>query len=115
MKRKLSIYLPKPDTLIDRLLAPGSGIVGEAHSAGVLLHYEGNIFDAVNLRRYEDRLKQAAGRLVARYPTRAMLVLPASEVAETMLVVGEYDAENWEACIEPEFAPMVAAYTKEKA
>ena len=114
MTRRLTIYIPKPGELIDKLLAQGSGIVGEPHAVGVLLHYEGNLYKASNLVRYEDRLKHAAGRLVARYPTRAMLVLPEREVAETLLAVGGYDSDAWEAHIDPAFAAQVAAYSQEE-
>jgi hypothetical protein len=44
-----------------------------------------------------------------------MLVLPEREVAETLLAVGEYDADAWEAHIDPAFAAQVAAYSQEEA
>lgn len=83
------IYIPAPDS--DRLrIDPGSGIVGTSALSEdqILLYFEGNRYDVENLRRYEQRIKQAAGRLFQRYPTIARMNLPADEVARNLVVVG---------------------------
>lgn len=114
MSRTLTIYIPKPGSAIERQLAPGSGIVGEPHPSGVLLHYEGNLYGAANLQRYEERLKHAAGRLVGRYPTVAMMLLPAAEAADALVAVGEYDAQTWTAHFDAVQRQAIRRYSGEE-
>ena len=73
---------------------PGSGIVGTIEPAIVgndpdvlVVDYEGNRYNAVNIITYADRVAHAAGRHVTKYPTAARAwVSPGS-----MIQVGEFD------------------------
>lgn len=82
------IYVPRPDN--DFGIAPGSGIVGsveQASSDRTLVYYEGNLYGAENMHRFEERVYHAAGREVARYPTIAKMALP----NEGLIEVGRFD------------------------
>lgn len=90
----LAIYVPRKGSHIEKTLAPGSGIVADADAARdgrVLCYYEGNLHGVKDMEAYAGKLKQAAGRLVQRYPTSAMA---AYEVAD-LVRVGTYDARRW--------------------
>jgi hypothetical protein len=76
-------------------IAPGSGIVAfrvEEAPTKLVLYYEGNIYDAVNLRAFQQRVHQSYGRMTARYGTIAQSMLP----AEWFTVVGAYSPEKLE-------------------
>lgn len=80
MNEVLTIYVPKGESPWAMRIARGSGIVGkiDERTGRLLIHYEGNIYGAENLRTYGDRVHQAAGRLRVNYPTVATaLVDPA--------------------------------------
>lgn len=89
-----TIYIPNPVLGVRyRHIAPGSGIVGVAtEHGGAVLHFEGNLYGAENLMTYEERVRQAAGRLFQRYPTVARLYLAYPELGE-FLAVGAIDQE----------------------
>lgn len=76
---KLNVYVPAPG--IDRLLhlADKSGIVGLPAGPGledrVRIYYEGNLYHASNLEAWAERVNSAAGRMAAKYPTTATLVV----------------------------------------
>ncbi len=53
----------------------------------VAVHFEGNRYGAVNLRRFADRVAQAAARLRFEYPTVAKGIVP----REWLVEVGRYD------------------------
>lgn len=114
MNQKLKIYIPVAGSMIDKVIERGSGIVGVDRADGsLLLHFEGNLFGAANLKRHDERLRHAAGRLVSRYPTRAMMVLSKDEVATHLIEVGEYDADSWRAQLWPDKLAEVRDYTGE--
>lgn len=99
--KMLLVLWPKPGTRAAGVIDPGSGVVTDPTFdrlpdlvseddpfAGVtaafdgrikpylLVYYEGNRYDAENLRLYEQRVLCAAGRCVERYPTMARGVFP---------------------------------------
>jgi hypothetical protein len=79
----LDLYAPAPGARSLRHVRPGSAIVGRPRPddpSRVRVSYEGNLYDAENLRTYEDRVRCAAGRLVAGYPTVATAVVPAGDL-----------------------------------
>ena len=91
----LMIYVPLPETTPDRLIRAGSGIVGQVTEPGAthqLIFYEGNLYDAENLRTYAERLAAAAGRALINAETRARLIVPTAEV----LAIGVYSTDRWE-------------------
>ena len=64
--------MPKPQCKLRP--TDGSGIVGspsEDRSGLVRIDFEGNLYGALNLASYRDRLFHAAGRHVTGYPTVA--------------------------------------------
>lgn len=71
-----TLYVPALGSSLSRTLARGSAIVSDANEAPrdglVVIYFEGNIFGAVNLVEYPDRVLNAAGRLRENYPTSAM-------------------------------------------
>lgn len=60
----------------------GSGMVARRVPGSDLLdvYFEGNLYGAVNLERFEDRVLVAADRLVTRYPTTAMMSIALTDV-----------------------------------
>lgn len=61
-----------PTGALARTIAPGSGVVARKKSDDTYqLHYEGNLYDAINLKRFADRVWCAYSRQLANYPTIA--------------------------------------------
>jgi hypothetical protein len=90
----LMILRPKLGTRAAQLIDPGSGVVTDLLDAAVpsvLVYYEGNRYGAVNLQTLEDRVRSAAGRCVARYPTVARALLPRTDFD----VIGTVDPADW--------------------
>ena len=70
--RKLWILVPKSGSYVRPI--DGSGIVGSSsEDSGDLIRvdFEGNLFGALNLTSFWERIFHAAGRHVTRYPTVA--------------------------------------------
>jgi hypothetical protein len=83
----LQVLVPKPGSAASHFIARGSGIVAIAGtSPTVTVDYEGNIYNAENLRDYTQRVQHAADRLLTRYPTTARGPFP----RHTFDVVGTY-------------------------
>lgn len=74
-------------------IAPGSAIVaGPVNEDGLRrVYYEGNLYNAVNLQNFEDKLLVAAGRYESRYPTIAFDMVPDDVFASSFKKVGIYD------------------------
>jgi hypothetical protein len=106
--KTLIVYVPRPGTGMDRI-APKSGIVGSpfhrtpqgrasptqeewllGSEGKIRIHYEGNIYGAVNIRTFADRVRQAAGRHIMNYPTIAFAVVPESG----LIPVGIFDGDR---------------------
>lgn len=86
----VSVFVPSDLNRHDIL--PGSAIVGawEFMVGRVMLDYEGNKYDAANLRRFVERCYHAWSRHVERYPTVARIYVQGAEVIE----VGTFDPER---------------------
>ena len=90
--RRLSLYLPHPESRLCNSLARGSAIVGLPLATGqIRIYYEGNVIGAQNLKRYRDKAAQAAGRMLHSYPTRAREDVDPREVVE----IGAIDAKTY--------------------
>jgi len=77
------ILRPKPNTTAEKLIATQAGIVGipeaDATAPSFLVYYEGNLYNAQNLKSYEQRIKCAADRLWRNYPSIAKGLFPQEE------------------------------------
>ncbi|MCW3783897.1 hypothetical protein [Defluviimonas salinarum] len=80
-------------------ILPGSAIVCAADAdrnpvvdthGRVTAWFEGNAYDAVNLRDFIDRTRCAAGRMVQDYPTVAVRSVPAAEIR----ILADFDLER---------------------
>lgn len=71
------IYVLRPDSNLASHIQPGSGIVGVPGHHHLHIYYEGNLYDASNLRDPLERVVCAFGRAASMAPTVAMMaVLP---------------------------------------
>lgn len=84
----LQVYVPTLTAPIRAIVVPGSAIVsrGIVDTGSVLIYYEGNVYDAVNMRKFSERVLHAAGRLTLKYPTRAKAFVS----PEDLVPIGEY-------------------------
>lgn len=86
---KMNVYVPANDHNLS--IALGSGIVGLPIEDGVVkIYYEGNIYSAVNLHSFKERVQVAAYRMRDRCPTTAFNVVS----SDWLLQVGVYDTES---------------------
>ena len=89
------VLKPKPGTNADRTIVKDSGVVGigsiEGTPPGYLVSYEGNLYGAVNLNKWEERVMHAADRLATGYPTVARGEFPQSDFE----VVGQIEKRPW--------------------
>jgi hypothetical protein len=97
-ERHVWIVVDKPATerIVHTLINPGSAIVAAPMRPGadyVKVYYEGNLFWTSEQHRYEERLVSCWGRLVHRYPTIAMMGLPAADFLDRYDVIGTYDGK----------------------
>lgn len=88
---RLKIYVPAHTGRPREQIKRGSSIVGVRDLELIKVHFEGNLYGAVNLHKYVERLRSAAGRYVARYPTGAVMWTDES----TLVEVGEYETNSW--------------------
>jgi hypothetical protein len=66
----LTLYVPALSSHLNRMIDPGSAIVGEALDTGrIAICFEGNRFGF--MRDWNEMVLHAADRLVTRYPTVA--------------------------------------------
>lgn len=106
-----TIYIPKPGSTLDKTLIPGSGIVGQRGSIGLIIFYEGNRYGAASLLTWPSRVRCAAGRMFARYGTIAkQLVLDET----TLIPVGSIKAaelsETYQLDLITDQLPALSAY-----
>src|SRR3546814_18040586 len=89
---KANIYVPRCGSAAERIVASKSAIVGrpKANTEFVHCYFEGNLYGAVNLERFADRLGAAADRMRDDYPTTSV----ATFSSDSLVHVGEYDLER---------------------
>lgn len=77
------ILKPKVGTPAAQCITANSGIVGvpaeDTVEKSYLVYFEGNLYNAQNLKTLEERIKCAAGRLAQEYPTIARGIFPMDE------------------------------------
>lgn len=84
----VQVYLPLKGSYAFDTITRKSGVVGSIRPTGdIILDFEGNKYGATNIVTYADRVMQAAGRHVVRYPTVARMVVPIREV----MAIGYWD------------------------
>jgi hypothetical protein len=73
----LQVLVPRPGTGAALRIVRGSGVVGVAGlTPTIVVHFEGNIYGAENLRTFDQRVQHAADRLRTGYPTSARGTFP---------------------------------------
>lgn len=83
----VDVYVPTKEPYA-RLIAAGAAVVGKPlENDRVIVYYEGNLSGASNLNTFEEKLDCVAGRMVSRYPTAAMSMMPKDALAK----VGTFD------------------------
>lgn len=88
----VSILVPNPKFHYQNdYIAKGSAIVaGEFEDGCRRVYYEGNVFGAVNMHEFDERLLVASYRLRDKAPTTSFLVEPETDV-DLFVKVGEFD------------------------
>lgn len=86
-----TLYVPAAGAIHD--IRPGSAIVGEIRGDMIETHYEGG--GASNVQTFEDRIHQAAGRRMTRYPTSALRAWPADELVVVGTVAYSNALRHW--------------------
>lgn len=87
----LKLYVPKAGTNAFNTIKRGSAIVGRliGTSSYARVDYEGNLYQAENLKDFTARVLHAAGRHVRRYPTRARMMVKEEDLIEVGEVSGD--------------------------
>lgn len=103
---KINVYVPKVGTSSRGFVKPGSAVVGITPEPGsetyVVVDYEGNIYNAKNMRSFHEKVSHAADRHIARYPTMARMTVG----RDTLITVGSaYILDEWYAGFEPNDDP----------
>ena len=101
MDRTYHVIIPKPGTPLEFTVREGSGMIASdspLQEGRAKVDYEGNLYDAINLRDPLDRIRCAAGRQVQGYPTIAR----SSAKWEELVIVGTLDPETYEIKIDPQ-------------
>lgn len=84
-----TIFVPLNDTAAAKQIAPKSAIVAAEGVDAPIFHFEGNVYNSVNMQRFIERLISAAGRLSTNYPTAAKASFSPSD----MKAVGTFNME----------------------
>jgi hypothetical protein len=81
---EFTVYIPKPNTYSNKTIKKGSAVIKSklVDESMVKVYYEGNIYNAQNIRTYEDRCMLAAGRARDNYPTTAFMVVPTHDLID---------------------------------
>jgi hypothetical protein len=87
----LDVYVPKLAAL--PMIQPGAGIIGSPradHPGKLLIDYEDNHAEAINIQTYADRVLYAADRHLTGYPTTKRLLVDTVD----LLPVGTFDTRS---------------------
>lgn len=117
-EREVVVYVPREGHSATTGIAPASGIVGvpEPGAERVLIYYEGAIRGQLGMQRLADRVNQAYGRLISRYPTVAFRVV----AREALVAVGTFDPDSGEIALtgpesERDLAPWLGTEQVDRA
>src|SRR3546814_10699409 len=89
---KANIYVPRCGSAAERIVASKSAIVGRptANTEFVRCYFEGNLYGAMNLERFSDRLGAAGDRMRDAYPTTSV----ATFTSDSIVTVGASDLDR---------------------
>src|SRR4051812_14214840 len=88
MSYYLPVYVPRQDHPEVAHIDGGAAVAGLPLDDGYVdIYYEGNRYGSASMRRFGDRVAQAAARLRFDYPTVAKARVP----SELLVEVGRYD------------------------
>lgn len=110
----LTVYVPNEASFLAKQIKPGSGIVGSpsgyAHpEMSERIDYEGNLYGAMNMNTYTERVYHAAGRHVTKYPTVARVWCNPADLVR----VGTFHYETQVLLIDPDMQPTVDAWIEQ--
>ena len=109
----MDIIIPKPSSPYRAMIAKGSGVVLQPRDTMDVIYYEGNLYGAVNLRSYEERIQCAAGRAHTRYPTVAMSGVFKNDL-EQFVTVGCCDPQNgYRVTFNPQTEEIIEEWTRQ--
>ena len=90
---RITVFVPAPESAALASIRRGSGIVAreawEDLRPEVQIDYEGNLYGAVNLETFANRVRRAWERQERHYPTVARMFVPRYE----LVPVGWFDPE----------------------
>lgn len=101
-KTPIEVFVPTPESVAEKLIAPKSGIVASIKGQTIEADYEGNLHGASNIETYADRVHHAWGRHSSRYPTAARSWFEPGELRMVGLYLperGEVELEDQEAAV----------------
>lgn len=84
------VFMPRPGSFAETILAPGSAVVGRRRDGVIDCWYEGNIHGSPDMASFVDRLLHAGGRMRDNYPTIAR----ATFTEDSLLEVASYDLDR---------------------
>jgi len=89
---EFDVVVPRAGSNLHNTLLKGSAIIVARESGDdhLLVYFEGNKYNACNIKTFEDKCLHAAGRLIEHYPTVARTYVKASEVIK----VGRYHYQD---------------------
>lgn len=91
---EFSLAIPAPGSYLSTSLLPGTALALYSANGMSMIDYEGNAYNAENLKDFMSKARHAAGRASERYPTSARQgLLNLKEV----IIVGTFDEDGWPA------------------
>ena len=89
--KNIVIAIPKQGTPASQMLAPGSALArSRCLGDQALYYYEGNLYQASNLRQFSEKAYHAASRAVENYPTIAKSLFAQKDV----WLIGSFDERH---------------------
>lgn len=117
MKFEADLLIPADGSTLGNVIAPRSALVGRPLRTGdgLMVYYEGNLYDAANLRRWQERVTCAAGRMFLNYPTVAKtVVMNPGELIRVGSVRTDDPRVAYEVRVDPNQFEALSAYTGER-
>jgi DMSO/TMAO reductase YedYZ molybdopterin-dependent catalytic subunit len=88
-------------------IRPASAIAAVPSATEYLTcYFEGNVYNAANIKTYADRALHAVGRLHTKYPTAACMNIPRA----ALIPVGTFDDKFGEVRVDQDRRPLLASW-----